>query len=134
MASGTQQPVSFDPGRGRHPVPDRHSAIFDKRSHELGRREARSRCGLEQSGLVNGVALDARNFCTPIAYGYHLVMASQHQEAYTPSLNDIKAQLAQDWLRQRQQATLEQAIEQLVGRYTVDVSTSVLSEPFKEGV
>ena len=67
-------------------------------------------------------------------YGYHLVMASQHQEAYTPSLNDIKPQLAQDWLRQRQQATLEQAIEQLVSRYTVDVSTSVLSEPFKEGV
>ena len=61
-------------------------------------------------------------------------MASQHQDAYTPSLNDIKAQLAQDWLRQRQQATLEQAIEQLVSRYTVDVSTSVLSEPFKEGV
>ena len=80
MASGPQQPGSLDPGRGRHTNPDHRNANIDGRAHELGRRKAMSRGGLEQSRLVNGVALDTRNFSASFTDGDNLVIVGSMRD------------------------------------------------------
>ena len=76
IAGSPLQPVSFHPGRGRHPGLDHSCATIFRRAHELGRREAWGRGGLGQLGLVHGVALDAHDFSTPLSYRNNLVIVS----------------------------------------------------------
>lgn len=53
-------------------------------------------------------------------YGYHLVMLTSRTEASLPELDEIRAQVAEDWQRDRTQGARSQGLSRLAGEYTVE--------------
>jgi PPIC-type PPIASE domain len=52
-------------------------------------------------------------------YGYHVVLMTRLTEARVPALNEIRSQVADDWLRDQIEDERSRAMNQLVSRYKI---------------
>lgn len=55
------------------------------------------------------------------AYGVHLVRVDQSRPATLPTFEDIEAEVRKDWLDQQRLEANEQAIEDIIARYEVEI-------------
>jgi hypothetical protein len=53
-------------------------------------------------------------------YGYHVILLTSRTEARLPELKEIRAQVEEDWQRDRTQAARNQGLSRLAGEYTVE--------------
>ncbi len=67
------------------------------------------------------VTLSERRWSAPVRsmHGYHLVLLTSRTEARLPELNEIRAQVAEDWERDRTQAARSQGLSRLASEYVV---------------
>jgi len=52
-------------------------------------------------------------------YGYHVVLMTRLTEARTPGLNEIRSQVADDWLRDQIEDARSRSLSQLAGQYKI---------------
>lgn len=53
-------------------------------------------------------------------YGYHLILLTSRTESHLPELNEIRAQVEEDWLRDRTHAVRNQGLSRLASEYTIE--------------
>ena len=53
-------------------------------------------------------------------YGYHLILLTARTEARLPELSEIRAQVEEDWLRDRTQAARSQGLRRLESEYAIE--------------
>jgi hypothetical protein len=53
-------------------------------------------------------------------YGYHVIMLTSRMAARLPELDEIRAQVAEDWQRDRTQGARSQGLSRLAGEYTIE--------------
>jgi parvulin-like peptidyl-prolyl isomerase len=53
-------------------------------------------------------------------YGYHLVLITSRSEGRTPQLQEIRAQVEEDWLRDRKDKARTLSLRELASQYTIE--------------
>jgi len=81
-----------------------------------------SHFGAEFVAELAKVAPSDKRWSGPIhsMYGYHVVMLTSRTQARLPELNEIRAQVAEDWQRDRTQGARSQGLNRLASEYTIE--------------
>jgi parvulin-like peptidyl-prolyl isomerase len=81
----------------------------------------RSHFGDEFTAALSRIATSENRWAGPVksTYGYHLVLLTSRTEARLPELNEIRAQVEEDWLRDRTHTARNQGMRRLATEYTV---------------
>jgi hypothetical protein len=53
-------------------------------------------------------------------HGYHIVLLTSRTDARLPELNEIRAQVTEDWARDRTQRARTQGLKRLASEYTIE--------------
>ena len=81
-----------------------------------------SHFGEEFVAQLSKIATSESRWSGPLKsmYGYHLVLLTSRTEARLPELSEIRAQVEEDWLRDRTHAARSQGLSRLASEYTVE--------------
>ena len=81
-----------------------------------------SHFGAEFISELEKVAPSEKRWSGPLRsmYGYHVVMLTSRTEARLPELDEIRAQVAEDWQRDRTQGARSQGLSRLASEYTIE--------------